>query len=369
MTIHYNWNIQKTVKGVIGNYVLCGKNIILIARGSAALHFWYDAQNRPAIVQFNNTKYAYIHSLQGDIVGILDSTGPEVVKYAYDAWGKVLSTTGSLAATLGTVQPFRYRGYVYDVETGLYYLRSRYYNPEWGRFINADTRITLQKSNVFVYCINNPICLFDNDGTIPSFVLRVLVHNAVCLDIAASVPGMIYGIGMKVEYNMPINEKTYGFYDLVNTYTLEAYEVKRVNLSHKDAINQLMNYIKEGIWKGFLSYFPEKSKEDIPKLHPGTNSLIKGTFVLFGHYKVDYWFDGDGIIAYDYNDLDLPDLVPQQQEHTKKQKNSASFSSVYGMAGISNSINTGLVMVGIGLAGGAIIHGGNNNSFVVSMLH
>lgn len=67
--------------------------------------------------------------------------------------------------------------------------------------------------------------------------------------------------------------------------------------------------------------------------------------------------------------LDLPDLVPQQQEKTKKQKSSVSFSSVYGMAGISNPINTGLVMVGIGLAGGAIIHAGNNNSFVVSMLH
>jgi YD repeat-containing protein len=80
------------------------------------LHFWYDAQNRPAIVQFNGTKYAYIQNLQGDIVGIVDSNGTEVVKYTYDAWGKVLSTTGSLAATLGTIQPFRYRGYVYDVD-------------------------------------------------------------------------------------------------------------------------------------------------------------------------------------------------------------------------------------------------------------
>ncbi len=70
-----------------------------------------------------------------------------------------------------------------------------------------------------------------------------------------------------------------------------------------------------------------------------------------------------------YNDLDLPDLVPQQQEHTKKQKNSASFSSVYGIAGISNSINTGLVMVGIGLVGGAIIFGGNNSSNMYSMFH
>ena len=80
---------------------------------------YYDAQNRPAVVDFNGTKYGYIVNLQGDVLGLIDSTGTEVVKYTYDAWGKVLSTTGSLASTLGTIQPFRYRGYVYDVETGL----------------------------------------------------------------------------------------------------------------------------------------------------------------------------------------------------------------------------------------------------------
>ena len=132
-----------------------------MTRGSTALHFWYDAQNRPAIVLYGSTRYAYVYNLQGDIVGIIDSTGTEVVKYTYDAWGKVLSTTGSLASTLGTVQPFRYRGYVYDVETGLYYLRSRYYNPEWGRFINADT---LMNGNLYRYCHNSPISRIDFSG-------------------------------------------------------------------------------------------------------------------------------------------------------------------------------------------------------------
>ena len=84
-----------------------------------------------------------------------------MVKYTYDAWGKVLSTTGSLASTLGTVQPFRYRGYVYDVETGLYYLRSRYYRPELYRFVNADALIN---PNLFGYCGNNPICRVDSSG-------------------------------------------------------------------------------------------------------------------------------------------------------------------------------------------------------------
>ena len=61
-----------------------------------------------------------------------------MVEYTYDAWGNPIDKTGTLAATLGTLNPFRYRGYVFDEETGLYYLKSRYYNPVWGRFVNAD---------------------------------------------------------------------------------------------------------------------------------------------------------------------------------------------------------------------------------------
>ena len=160
--------VQKTVNGTVTDYTLHGKNIVHLTQSSNTLHFWYDANNRPAIVEYNGTRYAYIHNLQGDIVGILDSTGTEVVKYTYDAWGKVLSVTGSLASTLGTIQPFRYRGYVYDVETGLYYLRSRYYDPAWQRFLNADALI---KGNLFVYCENKPINNNDCSGLLTSNVI------------------------------------------------------------------------------------------------------------------------------------------------------------------------------------------------------
>ena len=85
-----------------------------------------------------------------------------VVSYTYDAWVKILSTTGSMASTLGAENPFRYRGYVYDEETELYYLKSRYYKPAWGRFINADSPVVPTASpgsatwdkNLFAYCDN-----------------------------------------------------------------------------------------------------------------------------------------------------------------------------------------------------------------------
>ena len=154
--------VQKTVNGVATKYTLHGKNVVHMTSGADELHFFYDAQNRPAVVVYNGTAYAYVKSLQGDIVAILDENGNTVVSYGYDAWGAPLWCTGELAETLGKVQPFRYRGYVFDEETGLYYLRSRYYNPGWGRFVNADNMIA--ELNLFTYCKDSPILLYDPNG-------------------------------------------------------------------------------------------------------------------------------------------------------------------------------------------------------------
>lgn len=97
------------------------------------------------------------------MVGIIDKSGNLLVSYTYDAWGNILSVTGSMASTLGKLNPLTYRGYVYDWEIGLYYLRSRYYNPERGRFINADAFVSTGQgfvgNNMFAYCNNNPVGL------------------------------------------------------------------------------------------------------------------------------------------------------------------------------------------------------------------
>ena len=91
-----------------------------------------------------------------------------MVSYVYDAWGRPISKTGTLASTLGTVQPFRYRGYIYDEETGLYYLRSRFYNQNNSRFLNADVLISKRPSPLahmlFTYCQNNPVKYSDPTG-------------------------------------------------------------------------------------------------------------------------------------------------------------------------------------------------------------
>ena len=106
--------------------------------------------------------------IKDDIGAILDSNKNVVVSYVYDAWGRPINCSGTMASTLGKINPFRYRGYVYDEETGMYYLVSRYYKPEWIRFISSDvifdTGANLLKLNTYLYVANNPISSSDING-------------------------------------------------------------------------------------------------------------------------------------------------------------------------------------------------------------
>ena len=119
-------------------------------------------------VNYNGTEYYYLRNGQNDVVGLMDGSGARVVEYIYDAWGKPISTTGTLATSLGADNPFRYRGYYYDTETGLYYLTTRYYDPEVCRFIAADVYMTTGQGvlggNMFAYCLNNPLIYDDDQG-------------------------------------------------------------------------------------------------------------------------------------------------------------------------------------------------------------
>lgn len=169
---------QKTVNGVTTNYHLTGDKVTYEANSTDKIYYTYDASGQLVSMNLTSTatpsingEYYYIRNAQGDIIGLFDKTGTQVVSYVYDSWGKLISTTGSLASTVGVKNPYRYRGYRYDTETGLYYLQSRYYNADWGRFINADeiAAVTgeLLSANMFAYCKNNPTTLKDPSGFRP----------------------------------------------------------------------------------------------------------------------------------------------------------------------------------------------------------
>ena len=141
---------------------------------TSKLRFSYDANGKVVAVNYNGNYYYYLRNAQSDIVKLIDKTGATVVVYTYDSWGKLLSTSGSLASTLGKNNPFRYRGYVYDEETGFYYLQSRYYNPEVGRFISSDVLLSTGQCvighNAYAYCGNNPVNMDDHDGNWPKWI-------------------------------------------------------------------------------------------------------------------------------------------------------------------------------------------------------
>lgn len=105
--------------------------------------------------------------MQGDILKVYLEDGMVLAEYEYDAWGKCTVKTN--VNGMANVNPFRYRGYYYDIETGLYYLQTRYYDPAIGRFINADSvdyidPETFHGLNLYTYCGNNPINFYDPDG-------------------------------------------------------------------------------------------------------------------------------------------------------------------------------------------------------------
>lgn len=160
---------QKTVNGVKTNYYYdSSNNLFALTQGNDTLFFYYDNSGEVMSVSCNGTMYYYIKDLQGDITEIVDKDGKAVAEYAYDAWGNMLTEyNGTL--TFEKLNPFRYRGYVYDEETGLYYLQSRYYDPLTGRFLNADVYADTQSgtplsTNMFAYCENNAINKSDDEG-------------------------------------------------------------------------------------------------------------------------------------------------------------------------------------------------------------
>ena len=159
---------SKTVNGVTHSYVWQGSKLAADITDAYALYFHYDSAGD--VIGFTrtangtDTEYFYVKNLQGDILKVITATGTEAATYTYDAWGKLLTSTGDLA----DINPLRYRGYFYDTETGLYYLKSRYYDPEVSRFINPDAFVSSGTSvasyNMMVYCDNNPINRIDPAG-------------------------------------------------------------------------------------------------------------------------------------------------------------------------------------------------------------
>jgi len=204
------------------------------------MYFRYDKNGSLTGFNLNGTEYIYVKNAQGDVTGILDMDGNQIVSYKYDAWGKVESISGSQASTVGAQNPMRYRGYYEDAETGFYYLQSRYYDAEVGRFVSVDEPgimagdfESFNGENLFSYCNNKPVSMSDINGykgiDITNKLLNLMRINAI---------KFFYYILTQIMYNGFINGLKNSFkYFYNNSKSGGSWDLKSYNewkLSSKD---------------------------------------------------------------------------------------------------------------------------------------
>jgi len=187
--------ISKTVNGKKTAIYLDGTAVIAQETDGEMTYFNRGADGLASFEKGGNV-YCYKRNMLGDVLSVINDSGTEIAKYVYDAWGnhKVLvledgayveeptTELGQSYLAIAECNPFRYRGYYYDEESGLYYLNTRYYDPEVGRFINADDISeadpeTINGLNLFAYCYNNPIKYFDPNGE--SIILTILIGAVI----------------------------------------------------------------------------------------------------------------------------------------------------------------------------------------------
>ena len=206
----YNYNsdgilVSKTVGNTTHKYYLDGSKIICEERSDGIiLHFFYDESGNLFAFENGSTRYYYVRNILGEIIGIIDTTGAYVARYTYDAWGNPIEITdgsgndvSSNSSHIANINPFRYKGYYYDAEIGFYYLQSRYYDPQVGRWITPEPNVlngefdsgaSIIACNVFAYCANKPIINFDSNG---EFILTAIIIG-VCA--GAVIGGTIGGV-------------------------------------------------------------------------------------------------------------------------------------------------------------------------------
>lgn len=197
---------KKDYRGITWDYIYDGDKLIFESSPHGKLNFLYDENNMLyGFIKDNTEKYLYIRDNLQNIIAITSLSGEIVVKYSYDAWGKLLSTTGSLASTIGALNPFKYKGYYYDQESGMYYCKSRYYVPDWCRWLNADNFNYLEfdnlnNCNAFAYCENDSVMCSDESGNMPKWARNLSIGLAIVggILVVGAITALTMGVGTTV---------------------------------------------------------------------------------------------------------------------------------------------------------------------------
>ena len=194
----------KKVNGVETTYQYVGDKLMYEKRGTTEFYYYYNSFGNLAGIKYvqNGTEYMVyaVCNMRGDVEDLYWGSGNLACHYTYDTWGNVISVTDingkeiTNENNIGLMNPIRYRGYYYDSEIGMYYLQSRYYNPQVGRFISADSLFSQDSvfgNNLFAYCLNNPINMIDTTGQWPKWV-------SGAIDIVSGTAQIVCGIALGI---------------------------------------------------------------------------------------------------------------------------------------------------------------------------
>ena len=326
-TISYEYDINgirssKTVNGVKHTYTTEGTMILFEEYGSILLAYFYDEAGMPVGFAYRDsqeasislepweqfTYYLFEKNLQGDITAIYDSSGEKVASYVYDAWGNH-TVTNHTNDNIGNINPFRYRGYYYDSETGLYYLNSRYYDPQTRRFINADdisylgANGDLQAYNLYAYCSNNPVMGYDPMGTWDwrTFVdvlinVGATIVSAVVGTVATTIGGVEAGVVAATATHGAINNAANAIY--YNNFAIDENVIVKEPKSSKEQSFYVTG--EEGSY-GYR-YINRFDRLDYTKSVVKSDTYDANTWRYYSEYNahmyvwgISYWAKGSNI--------------------------------------------------------------------------
>lgn len=289
---------SKIINNVETKYYLEGSSIIIEKTGDNMLYYLYS-NGKIVGFKYNDNIYYYMKNNQDDIVGILDSNYNIIAKYIYDSCGNIISITDGNGndvvndlTHIANINPFRYRGYYYDKEINLYYLNSRYYNPIWGRFINADgiinSSIDFQNYNLYNYCSNNYINYIDSSGKLFLTLIKAAIATYCIAKVAITVASNIYIRATNKDLSSDMFNKS--MYD-AKTSISKSIENKIIEKSKNSP--SLKNEVKNCIAKSNQSQFKECRPSDDFQFKPSDGdthySIQHADVSISGEKEDDKW--------------------------------------------------------------------------------
>ena len=298
---------------------------------SNGIDFFYDENSSPIAFVYLGEVYYYKKDLLGNIIEILDTTGTTVVKYTYDAWGnhKVLNPDGTentSAMFIGNINPIRYRSYYFDTETGLYFLQTRYYDPQIGRFINIDDISYLESEtinglNLYAYCLNNPIMNVDLTGhSWESFWKGVgdwfsdnwvkLVVGIGVVVVGALVTATTAGTGL-------------GFFAAFGSALLTSVKAVAISTAISAGIGFAVGGITTGSWEGALDGMLDGIADGfmLGGIFAGGAQILSGAFKAYAQVANHY----NKLVAVKKSPFFSPDRLKSATEIAKIAKKGQSF--------------------------------------------